>query len=498
MGILFQILILLEIYYVSGQKQPHIIFIVADDLGWNDVSWHNPKIFTPHLEELAREAVILNQSYVQPVCTPSRTAFMTGYYPYRIGRQNHVLNPLVPTGVPLRFKFLPEKLKEVGYSTHLIGKWHLGFCNLSYTPTRRGFDTFFGFYNGALDYFSHTRSAKQRSPNAKWNEADEEIGFDFRNNTKLSRKYNGKYSTILLAEKAEELISSHSRDEPLYLFLSFQAVHSPLQVPKVYEDIYHHIKDEKRRKYSGMVTAMDAAIGIVVEALKEKGFWDNCIFVFTTDNGGQILAGGNNWPLRGNKGTLWEGGTRAVTFVHGPQLKKGYVNDKLFHAVDWFPTLLHAAGAESVSGIDGIDQWDVISEDAEAVRHEIVYNIYDSDSPRAAIRIENYKLIEGFPGKPSDWIAPQDGSLIRSVHCRLKKNDTLENATEFLRLYDLERDPLERFNIAKSFPRIVEKLKSRIEDLKVNMVPADDPPPDERGEPKFWGNSFSPGWCVAK
>ncbi|KAF8790754.1 Arylsulfatase B like protein [Argiope bruennichi] len=368
------------------QKQPHIIFTVADDLGWNDVSWHNPKIFTPHLEELARDAVILNQSYVQPVCTPSRAAFMTGYYPYRIGRQNHVLNPLVPTGVPLGLTFLPEKLKQVGYSTHLIGN-------------------------------------------------------------------------------------------------------SSLKQSKLPENL---------SKRPGMVTAMDAAIGIVVEALKDKGFWDNSIFIFTTDNGGQTLAGGNNWPLRGNKGTLWEGGTRAVTFIHGPQFKKGYVNDKLFHAVDWFPTLLHAAGVKSVSGIDGVDQWNVISEDAEAVRNEIVYNIYDSDSPRAAIRIDNYKLIEGFPGKPSDWIAPEDGSFTRSIHCRLKKNDTLENATEFLRLYDLEKDPLERYNIAKTFPWIVEKLKSRIEDLKVDMVPADDPPVDERGEPKLWGHSFSPGWCIAK
>ncbi|GIY20658.1 arylsulfatase B [Caerostris darwini] len=468
-------------------------------LGWNDVSWHNPKIFTPNLEALASESVILNQSYVQPVCTPSRVAFMTGYYPFRVGRQNHVLNPLVPTGVPLRFPFLPEKLKEIGYSTHLIGKWHLGFCNLSYTPISRGFDSFFGFYNGALDYFSHTRSSKQRGPNAKWNEVDAEIGFDFRENAKLSSKYNGVYSTMLFAEKAKETILFHSPDDPLYLFLSFQAVHSPLQVPKSYEDIYYNIRDEKRRKYSGMVSAMDDAVGVVVKALKDNGYWDNCILVFTTDNGGQTLAGGNNWPLRGNKGTLWEGGTRAITFVHGPQLKKGYVNNKLFHAVDWFPTLLHLAGVEPVPGIDGINQWSAISEEGqEAKRNEIVYNIYDLESPKAAIRIGNYKLIQGFPGKPSDWIAPEDDSRIESIHCSLKQIHSLENGTEFLRLYDLEKDPLERYNIVKSFPHVVQKLKSRIEELRAAMVPADDPMPDERGEPKLWGNNFSPGWCIAK
>ncbi|KAG8189389.1 hypothetical protein JTE90_021891 [Oedothorax gibbosus] len=487
------------LYFTNGKKQPHIVFVVADDLGWNDVSWHNSKLFTPNLEALARQGVILNQSYVQPICTPSRVAFMTGYYPYKVGRQNHVLHPLVPTGVPLRFSFISEKLREVGYSTHAIGKWHLGYCNLSYTPTYRGFDSFFGFYNGALDYYTHTRSSRQKPPNIKWNEPFMQFGFDLRNNTKVSRRYNGVYSTRLLSEVAKELISSQSPELPLYLFLSFQSVHSPLQVPKVYEDLYRHIRDEKRRKYSGMVTAMDTAVGVVVEALKTYGFWKDCVFVFTTDNGGQTVSGGNNWPLRGNKGTMWEGGTRALTFIHSSYLKKkGYVNDKLFHAVDWFPTLLSIALGNPVAGIDGVDQWNVISHDEEAVRNEIVYNIYDLDEPKAAIRKGDYKLIQGFPGKPSDWIAPSDGSLTQSIYSRMKKFDTLNNTRDSVRLYNVKKDPLERYNLAKKLPQKVKRLLSRLKELKRFMVPADDPSTDEGGEPNLWGGHFSPGWCIAK
>ncbi|XP_035208017.1 arylsulfatase I-like, partial [Stegodyphus dumicola] len=330
------------------------------------------------------------------------------------------------------------------------------------------------------------------------NEADIDVGFDLRNNTKLAREYNGVYSTTLFASVAKDLLSSHSPDEPLYLFLSFQSVHSPLQVPKAFEDRYSNIKDEKRRKYSGMVTAMDNAVGVVVEALKENGFWENCLIVFTTDNGGQTSAGGNNWPLRGGKGTLWEGGTRAVTFVYGSILKKrGYVNDKLFHAVDWFPTLLTVAGAQPVSGIDGIDQWTVLSENDTAVRNEIIYNIYDLDIPKAAIRIGDYKLIQGFPGKPTDWIAPADNSDAKSIYCTIKENST-EGLGQIYRLYNLKDDPTEHYNLAQKHPKVVHRLKRRLDKLKTRAVPADDPSSDEKGEPKFWRGSFSYGWCKAK
>ncbi|CAL4169582.1 unnamed protein product, partial [Meganyctiphanes norvegica] len=181
-------------------NRPHVIIIVADDLGWNDVSWHNPKINTPHLGDLANNGIILNQSYVMHICTPSRAALLTGHYPIHIGRQHSVIHPLEPTGLTMNATLMPEQFKKMGYSTHAVGKWHLGYCNWKYTPTKRGFDTFFGFYNGDEDYFTHARSwflgedghdnqdVKPPPP------SDVPYGYDFRYNTTAHFGMNGTYS----------------------------------------------------------------------------------------------------------------------------------------------------------------------------------------------------------------------------------------------------------------------------------------------------------------
>ncbi|KAI8515755.1 hypothetical protein Bbelb_065680 [Branchiostoma belcheri] len=169
---------------IPGSKnttQPHIVFIVADDLGWNDVGWHNPDVKTPVLDQLAHDGVILNQTYVNYVCTPSRTAFMTGYFPYHVGMQHMAMLPAQPSAVPSHFPFLPEKLKELGYATHVVGKWHLGFCNWNYTPTYRGFDSFYGFYNGQDDYYKHTVQG----------------GLDLRDDKEVVKTKDGEYSTSL-------------------------------------------------------------------------------------------------------------------------------------------------------------------------------------------------------------------------------------------------------------------------------------------------------------
>lgn len=474
--------------HVNASK-PHIIFIVADDLGWSDVSWHNPAIKTPNLEKLAREGVILNQSYVLPVCTPSRAAFMTGYYPYRTGRQNSYIQVLQPTGVSLKFPFISQKLKTLGYSTHIVGKWHLGYCNWSYTPTHRGFDSFFGYYVGSEDYYKHTQGLYDFKKSKKLGTKNDEIGLDFRNNTSPEWNYNGTYSTYAFSKAAREVLMQSDPKKPLFLYLPLQSVHSPLQVPKKYEDLYKNIVDEKRRTYSGMVSAMDEVVGHLVLDLKRYKFWDNVVIAFTTDNGGQTIAGGNNWPLRGNKATIWEGGTRGPAFVYARKLqKKGYINDNLFHAVDWYPTFLYLAGGRSDPGIDGINQWYTINSGNRGQRTEFVYNIYDTNGkgPRGAIREDNYKLILGDPGKPDGWI-PLPG---------MRSHPGNTNTTVYL--FDVKDDPLEKTNLATKLPKITERLKRRFRDLASRMVPADEPPLDLAGSPSFWGGAFTPGWCKAK
>ncbi|XP_021345495.1 arylsulfatase I-like, partial [Mizuhopecten yessoensis] len=269
---------------------------------------------TPTINRLAREGVILNSSYVHPTCTPSRSSILTGVYPFRLGLQNGVIRPAEAKHLPTQYPTLPEKLRDAGYATHLIGKWHLGFCNWRYTPTQRGFDSFLGFYTGAQDYYKHTR----------------ENGYDFRYNATVYHPPRKQYSTKTYADRAVEVIRENRKtDKPLFMYLSFQSVHTPLQVPRKFQSLYKNVKNKERRIYNGMVTAMDSAIGTVVAALKKYRYLQNSIIVFTTDNGGAAHVAGNNLPLRGSKTTLWEGGTRAVSFVLAKkfQKRKRFVHD---------------------------------------------------------------------------------------------------------------------------------------------------------------------------
>ncbi|XP_071529471.1 arylsulfatase B-like isoform X2 [Panulirus ornatus] len=422
-------------------SQPHIILIVADDLGWNDVSWHNSQVVTPHLEALARSGVLLEQSYVQPICTPTRSALLAGRYPFTIGRQHSVLYPMEPTGLNLSLTLLPQSLKAAGYSTHAVGKWHIGFCSWDYTPTKRGFDTFYGYYTGAEDYYTHSRRPSQlRSEDLWWSAKDAgtspagtppavmsaagtspagtspagttRLGYDFRNNIQPDHSVDGIYSTYLFASYIERLLSSRNPDDPMFLYLPFQSVHSPMQVPDNYTKPYSHIHHKQRRTKLGMVSAMDDAVGKLVTALKASGHYNNSIIVFTTDNGGPTVTSGNNWPLRGNKSTIWEGGTRGAAFVHSPLLPNpGTVSHQLLHVTDWYQTFMGLAGGVAPSDIDGVDQWAAITGATPSPRTQMIYNIDNTTHFSAGIRVGDYKLLVGDPG-PGEWTPPPELTTI--------------------------------------------------------------------------------------
>ncbi|XP_023323524.1 arylsulfatase B isoform X3 [Eurytemora carolleeae] len=449
---------------IGLRSAPNIIFIMADDLGFNDVSWHNPDISTPNLHNLGRSGVILEQNYVQPICTPSRATLLTGLYPIHTGRQHRVLLNEEPRGLFTNLTLLPQYLKELGYSTHLVGKWHLGFCNEDYLPTRRGFDSFLGYYNGAEDYYKHNLPA-QLNPHS--------IGYDFREGEKIDKKYSDKYSAHVFSERAEQIIRNHNTSVPLFLYLAAQSVHAPLQVPQEYEIPYAHIKNRARRTFSGMVSALDEAVGNITKALEQTGQIKNTIIVFSTDNGGQIKNGGNNFPLRGNKNTLWEGGTRGVAFITGPGVPGGRISNQLFHISDWVPTLLSAAGYDmgNLVGLDGLDQWKTIKNGEQSPRIEMLYNIdpyHDPGSgsgPVGAIRVGEYKLIKGNPGKPDGWVPPDSVSNTELVHLEDINNINISSGNQPLSwssedelggeeykdkelfLFNLDSDPTEKINL---------------------------------------------------
>ncbi|ROT79267.1 hypothetical protein C7M84_001989 [Penaeus vannamei] len=355
-------LVLLSSAAAASRGQPHIVLIVADDLGWNDVSWHNPQVVTPHLEDLARR-VILEQSYVQPICTPTRSALLTGRYPFTLGRQHSVLKDNEPTGLTLNATLLPQSLKEVGYSTHAVGKPFLHVSH-PYPP------------------------------------------------------YSSPHPQHLFASYVEDLLTSRTR-----FVLPSRA--APLMVPEEYMKPYDHIQDLDRRTYLGMVTAMDEAVGRVVAALKSSGHYEDSVIVFTTDNGGPTKHGANNWPLRGYKTTLWEGGTRGAAFIHSPLLPNpGAVSHKMIHVTDWYQTLVGLAGGVAPGDTDGFDQWASLTSSAPSPRTQLIYNLDDTDKFKAGIRVGDMKLLIN-PGN-AGWTPPPESEPTNQEppHSQATKTET--------------------------------------------------------------------------
>ncbi|XP_015239191.1 PREDICTED: arylsulfatase I-like isoform X1 [Cyprinodon variegatus] len=353
---------------LKTRKQPHIIFILIDDQGFNDIGYHNPTIKTPTLDKLAAEGVILENYYVQPICTPSRSQLITGRYQIHTGLQHSIIRPRQPSCLPSNMDTLPERLREAGYATHMVGKWHLGFYRKACLPTRKGFDTFFGSLTGSVDYYSY-RSCD--GPGL--------CGYDLHDNENVAWGREGKYSTTLFTQRARKILESHSlTDRPLFLLLSLQAVHTPLQPPKSYIYPYRDMANVARRKFAAMVSTVDEAVRNVTYALRKYGYYRNSVIIYSTDNGAQPFTGGSNWPLRGRKGTYWEGGVRGVAFVHSPLLKRRRrVSKALLHITDWFPTLVGLAGGNisQSQGLDGFDVWPTISEGKESPRREVLHNI---------------------------------------------------------------------------------------------------------------------------
>ncbi|XP_070706474.1 arylsulfatase B [Pempheris klunzingeri] len=488
---------------VPAAQLPHIVFVLADDFGWYDVGYHSSEIRTPNLDQLSAEGVRLENYYVQPLCTPSRNQLMTGRYQIHTGMQHQIIWPCQPYCVPLGEKMLPQLMREAGYATHMVGKWHLGMYKKDCLPTRRGFDTYFGYLTGSEDYYTHTRC----SPIAALNLT--RCALDLRDGEEVATGYKGVYSTELLSQRAVSIIGKHDSNKPLFLYVALQAVHAPLQVPERYVAPYSFIKDHPRRTYAGMVSAMDEAVGNITVALQQGGLWNNTVLVFSTDNGGQTLRGGSNWPLRGRKWSLWEGGIRGVGFVASPLLKRsGTVSHELIHISDWLPTLVGLAGGSTngTKPLDGFNVWNTISKGLASPRLELLHNIdplYNDIAPcpgmkhqltlaqvlgggsrtnsgfnvsiHAAIRSSNWKLLTGYPGCAVWFPRPGHNSSER----RPSEVDPLKPAM----LFDIEKDPEERNEVSAQFPAVVEYLLSRLRHHQKSASPINFPEDDPRCDP---------------
>lgn len=434
-------------------RPPHIVLFLADDLGWGDVGFHGSAIKTPNIDALADAGTRLNRFYVMPVCSPTRGALMTGRHPIHLGLQCGVVRPWAPHGLPVDERTLPAALKEVGYQTAIVGKWHLGHNDPSFLPTKRGFDFQYGHYNGALDYFTHIRDG----------------GHDWHRNDQ--RNDDQGYTTDLIAQSAVSVIQEHDRSKPLFLYVPFNAPHSPIQAPAKYIERYQSIQDQKRRVYAAMVDCMDEAIGRIMGQLKTSGFDpENTLVIFASDNGG-IRQFGSVGPWRGQKGRLYEGGVRSPAVV----VWKGRVNagsevNEALHIMDLYPTLLQIAGAnlDQEKPLDGRNAWPTIADGKPSPHSSILLN----SSPFTGAIIEgNWKLV---------W-----NGQVAANDIRLPKDELWE-------LFNLAEDSGEKTNLYSTHPEIAERLKKQLEDYRSKAVEPNiltNTAPKDFVFPKVWGEN---------
>ena len=420
----------------ADDSKPNILLIIADDLGWKDVGYHGSDIKTPNIDALAAGGAKLEQFYAQPLCTPTRACLMTGRYPLRYGLQTAVIPAAYTYGLPTDEWLLPQSLKEAGYKTAIVGKWHLGHGDQEFWPRQRGFDHQYGPLIGEIDYFTH-----KEHDTVDW----------YRDNKVVVEE---GYSTTLLGNDAVKLINAHDPATPLYLYLAFNAAHTPYQATPEYLDRYKHIADPSRRAYAGSITAMDDQIGRVLAALDQKKMRDNTLIIFMSDNGGtrsakfagsitdmaKVVLPCDNGPYREGKGELYEGGTRVIAFANWPgHIKAGSTVNGMMHVADLYPTLAKLAGASTAKckPLDGVDVWQTISEGAASPRTEIVYNV---EPFRAGIRQGDWKLV---------W-------------------RTLLPAT--VELFNIAKDPSEKNNLAAENPDKVAALQKRANELAAEMA----------------------------
>lgn len=415
----------------DNMNKPNMLVIVADDLGWADVGYHGSRIRTPNIDRLVAGGIELDQHYVCPVCTPTRVSLLTGRYCSRWGDQAR--SPCNERILPFGTETLASALNSVGYDTGLSGKWHLG-SKVEWGPNRFGFNRSYGSLAGGVGPYDHRY--KKGPFTFTWHRDDELVE-------------EPGHVTDLIGREAVQWI--RQRRQPWFYYVPFTAVHIPVQAPEAWIERYADlrfdedpVKDEAARRYAAYASQMDHWIGEFVQALDDTGQRENTLILFFSDNGaprGPWIAArdkypgtypdsailGSNHPLRGTKGTVYEGGIRTPAFLHWQaRLQPGKVETPL-HAVDWLPTLTTLAGYAPSRDLqwDGIDVWPVVT---GAVDPELRTLYFPFVRGRWALRRGNWKLV-------------------------------CQDADRAPELFDLSVDPLEQHDLAPARPEVVAELR---------------------------------------
>lgn len=398
----------------ADSHKPNVIVILADDQGYSDLGVQGCKdIPTPHIDSLARHGIRCTNGYVSgPYCSPTRAGLLTGRYQQRYGHEFNP-GPADPQnhdkGLSLQEKTLADRLRAAGYKTGLVGKWHLGYSD-RYHPLNRGFEEFYGFLGGARSYFPTPR----------------EVDPILRGRTPVD---DFEYTTEAFAREAVSFISRHAK-QPFFLYLAFNAVHTPMHAPEKYLERFATVQPTLRRQYCAMTAAMDDAVGQVLAELQRQQLEERTLIFYFSDNGGPTNANAaNNLPLRGNKSTTWEGGIRVPFLIQWKgTLPAGKTYDEPVIQLDIVPTVLAAAGIGPVTDtkLDGVNLLPYLKGEQTGAPHQALYWRFGE---QRAIRQGKWKLVRAVPS--------------------LRQQ-----------LYDLSVDPGETHDLAGVEPKIVAELEA--------------------------------------
>ena len=402
----------------TSASKPNIVVFLVDDMNWHYPGFNGGACETPNLDRLAKEGTRLTRFYVHSVCSPTRAALLTGRYPFRNGMEERSHGNDTAGMLPDE-RTLAQALKQTGYDTAIIGKWHLGNWYQRQLPLQRGFDHHYGLYGALISYNGKTRG--------QW--------YDWHRDGETIREDG--YTTDLFAGEFERLMAARDTDRPFFYYVAFNAMHSPYDAPSKLVEKYRKLAATapgagKNASPQELATleAMDTAIGKMIAAMKVKGVLDNTLIVFFNDNGGA----NENPPFRNGKGSTYEGGVRVPCVIHWPgHVPANKTVDGMVHVADLYPTLLKLAGGSLAQPLplDGMDMWDVFTGRKPSPRTEVVHNLPGGGT--------------GEMGEMS--ICQGSWKLVGKA------------------LYDLSNDPGEKIDLAVKHPEIYQKLNVRIQQL---------------------------------
>lgn len=416
----------------TGSEKPNIVIFFTDDQGYADVGVYGAEGFeTPNLDQLATEGIQFTSFYVAAtVCTPSRAALLTGKYPKRVGLHEGVISPYSTHGLDPKEITLAEMLKEQGYTTSIVGKWHLGHEE-KYMPNNQGFDSFYGVpYSNDMDSYYYKHNDFQSPP----------LPF-YRNAELIGEGLDQRYLTKMYTEETVSQIRNRDKEKPFFIYVAHNMPHIPLYVSEKFEE------KSKLGLYGDVIMELDWSAGEIVNALKEEGIFDNTLFVFTSDNGPRV---GSAKPLRGMKAETWDGGQRVPAIITWPnKIPKGIVSDEMISTLDLFPTFANISEANSSSKnmLDGRDITNFLKNPEETGLTDQPFYFFARNGELEAIRVGKWKL-----------------HILKSKGWNKSKNGDFP-----VSLFNLEEDISETENLAHQFPTIVTDLKKKLQQFEATF-----------------------------